>query len=212
MTPAPTIPNALRPAPPAPRDRVAALLARQAGVISRDQALRAGVGAGEVDRLLARRRWRPLHPRVYLAAAGPPGDEARVRAAVLWAAEGAVLVGTAAAWWHGLAERPPPVVGVAVPGRSAARPGVTARHRVLRGRDVVTVRGLAVAVRALAVLDAAVESGSVAVLAGVEPAELHSAARRCAGPTTAGRLLRVTWTPPRPVREWAEVRNRYSEL
>jgi hypothetical protein len=181
-------------------------------VISRDQALRAGFGPGEVDRLLARRRWRPLHPRVYLATAGPPGDEARVRAAVLWAGGGAVLVGVAAAWWHGLVERPPPVVGVAVPGRSAARPGVVARHRVLPERDVVAVRGLAVAVPALAVLDAAVESGSATLLAGVGAAELRSAARSCAGPTTAARLLGVTWAPPRPVREWGEVRNRYSEL
>ena len=200
-----------------PLHRTGALAARQAGVVSRDQALRAGLTAARIDRLLARRRLRPLLPRVYLAAGHPPGDEARVRAAVLWAGPGAVLVGAAAAWWHGLVGRAPPTVGLAVPGRSAARPGVLARHRVLPAEAVVTVRGLATAARPLALLDAAVEAGPAgpALLrgaGGVAPAELRAVAAGAAGAATAGRLLRVTCAPAHPVGEWAEVRNRYSEL
>jgi hypothetical protein len=80
------------------------LLARQAGVISREQALRAGLDVAAVDRMVRTRRWQPLHPRVYLVDGHRYDDEARVRAAVLWAGAGAVLCGSAAAWWHGMTD------------------------------------------------------------------------------------------------------------
>jgi hypothetical protein len=160
-----------------------AVLDRQAGVVTRSQALAAGLTPHDVDRLLARRRWRPLHPRVYLAEDHPLSDEARVRAAVLWAGDGAVLAGRAAAWWHGLVDRAPPTVVVTVPRRSpAARPGVLARRRLCAPGDVVTLRGLAVPVRPLAVVDAAVEAGAggagllaQALRCGFAPAELRAA-------------------------------------
>jgi hypothetical protein len=164
--------------------------------VSRAQALGAGLTAAQVDRHVARRRWCPLHPRVYLAAGHPLTDEARVRAAALWAGDGAVVVGAAAVWWHGLAERAPATVGVAVPGRGVARAGVAARRRDLAARDVVTLRGLAVPVRPLALLDAAVEAGAAgpALLRSVLRdqvgiAELRAVAARSAGTATAARLL-----------------------
>jgi len=129
--------------------------------VSRAQALAAGLTPREIDRRLARRRWLPLHPRVYLVAGHPLTDEVRIRAAALWSGDGAVVVGAAAVWWHGLAERAPATVAIAVPRRCPApRPGVAARRRVLPPRDVVTLRGLAVPVRPLALLDAAVDAGA----------------------------------------------------
>jgi hypothetical protein len=189
-----------------PHRRLAALLDRQAGVVSRAQALAVGLAPREVDRHLARRLWRPLHPRVYLAAGHPHTDEARVRAAALWAGDGAVVVGLAAAWWHGLAPRAPAVVALAVPRRRAARPGVSARRRRLPPGDVVTLRGLAVAVPALALLDAAVEAGAGgpallrrAVCTGVGLADLRAVADRAAGTATAERLIAgVTSAPATP--------------
>ncbi len=204
-----------------PHHRLTALLDRQAGVVSRAQALAAGLTPREVDRHLARRLWRPLHPRVYLAAGHSPTDEARVRAAALWAGDGAVVVGAAAAWWHGLAPRPPAVVALAVPRRRpAGRPGVTARRRHLPAGDVVTLRGLAVPVRPLALLDAAVEAGAGgpallrrALADGAGLADLRAVAARAAGPATAARLVAgVTSAPAAPCGEWARSRNRYSEL
>jgi hypothetical protein len=211
---------------PPPHRRLAALLDRQAGVLSRAQALAAGLTAREVDRHLARRLWRPLHPRVYLAAGHPPTDEARVRAAALWAGDGAVVVGAAAVWWHGLAPRAPAVVALAVPRRPPAdRPGATARRRDLAQGDVVTLRGLAVPVRPLALLDAAVEAGAGgpallrraladgALRADVGLADLRALAARAAGTATAARLVAgVTSAPAAPCGEWARSRNRYSEL
>ena len=208
-------------APSPPSTRLAAVVDRQAGVVSRAQALAAGLTPRDVDRYLARRYWRPLHPRVYLTAGHALTDEARVRAAALWAGDGAVVVGAAALWWHGLADRAPATVGLAVPRRCATpRPGVLARSRRLPGRDVVTLRGLAVPVRPLALLDAAVEAGAAGpallhrALGDVGLRELHAVVEHSAGTATAARLLADlhgrAGRDLRPVGEWMRIRNRYS--
>jgi hypothetical protein len=191
---------------------LAGLLDRQAGVVSRAQALAAGLEPRHIDRLVARRRWWPVHPRVYLVDGRPLTDEVRVRAAALWAGDGAVLAGFAAVWWHGLVEWLPPTVAVTVPRRCPdPRPGVVARRRILRPRDVVALRGVAVPIRPLALLDAAVEAGPAgpellasAVDHGVRRAELDAVADSSAGAATARRLL------GNPPRESTRVRNRYS--
>ena len=77
---------------------VSTLLARQAGVITRQQALAAGFTRHAVDHRVRLRHWWPLHPQVYLVSGHARGPEAAVRAAVLWAGEGAVLDGPAAHW------------------------------------------------------------------------------------------------------------------
>jgi hypothetical protein len=197
--------------------RLSALLDRQAGVVGRGQALAAGLTPREIDRLLARRLWDPVHPRVYLAAGRPLTDEARVRAAALWAGDGAVVVGAAAVWWHGLwsggpGVRAPATVGVALPRRCpAGRPGVSARRQHLPAAEVVTVRGLAVPVRPLALLDAAVEAGAggPALLrralggdVGLTERQLRAVAASSAGTATAARLIAAVaptgTAPPRP--------------
>jgi hypothetical protein len=139
-----------------------ATLLRQAGVITRAQALAAGLSADAVDRRLAARRWHPVHPRVYRDGAFPPTADAALRAAVLWAGPGAVLSGAAAAWWHGLLPDPPVVVGVTVPRRRCPRPraGVTVRRRELAAPDVRTVNGVPVVAAPLAALEAATELGT----------------------------------------------------
>lgn len=176
-------------------------LLRQAGVITRDQALRSGLSRDAVDRRLATRRWRPLHPRVYLATDHRLTDEARVRAAVLWAGEDAVLSGVAAAWWHGTAERAPLVVGVTVPRRRCPgpRPGVVVRRRTLDPADHAVRRGVALTAGPLTVLEAAVEMGSAggvfldrALQRAVRFPAVYAAYCRnlgAHGSATAGRLL-----------------------
>ena len=119
-------------------DTVERVLRRQAGVVSRAQARSAGTTAQQIDRLVARRRWVPVHPRVYLAATHGFTAEARVRAAVLWAGDGAVLGGLAAVWWHGLLPVLTATVTVTVPRRCPdPRPGVAVRRRVLRAADAL---------------------------------------------------------------------------
>jgi len=139
-----------------------AVLAGQSGVISRDQAMAAGLSRDAVDHRLRRRLWRPLHPKVYLAAGYRLDDEARVRAALLWAGEGAVLSGVAAAWWHGMVEGAPPTVGVTVRRQRHPRPrrGVEVRRRRLTAEDLAVCRRVEVTARPLTVLEAAAELGT----------------------------------------------------
>ncbi len=178
------------------------LLSIQAGVISREQALARGMSRDAVDHRLRTRRWRPLHPRVYLVDGHRYNDEARVRAAVLWAGAGAVLCGTAAAWWHGMTDEPPATVAVTVPRRRCPRPrpGVDVRCGELAPVDVQHRRGLLVTAPPLAVLEAAVELGASAgaelfdraLQRWVALPEVHSAYQRSLGTqgsTTAGRAL-----------------------
>ncbi|MCE3554177.1 endonuclease domain-containing protein [Pseudonocardia sp. RS11V-5] len=149
-------------APSAARPALAALLGRQAGVIGRAQARAVGLSTDAIDRRLAGRHWVPLHPRVYLDRAHRLTDEARVRAAVLWAGDDAVLSGLAAAWWHGVAPALAGEVAVTVPRRRSPRnrPGVIVRRRDLADDDRTSRHGVPVTALPLAVLESAVELGA----------------------------------------------------
>ena len=183
---------------------VRATLLRQAGVITRAQAVAAGLSPDAVDRRLSTRRWHPVHPRVYRDASFAATQASRVRAVVLWAGDGAVLSGSAAAWWLGLLPDPPASVGVTVPRRRCprARPGISVRRRELAAADVRTVGGIAVVAAPLAALEAAVELGArgPAFLeeqlssGAVGPAAVRRAHARNAaahGSASAGRVLAI---------------------
>lgn len=68
-------------------------------MLSRAQALEAGVTRRQIDRLLAGGEWRRVHPGVYRHTSVVPSPEGCVRAAALWLGERAVLTGAGAAWW-----------------------------------------------------------------------------------------------------------------
>jgi very-short-patch-repair endonuclease len=134
------------------------LVARQAGVVSLAQAAALGYSGDRVRRRLRDGRWRRLHPGVVLVGGHRLTDEARVRAASLWAGETAVVCGPAAGHWHGMLARGPAVVDLALPSRAGlrSRPGVRVHRRDLANVDVAVVRGLCVAGRALTALEAAI--------------------------------------------------------
>ena len=73
------------------------LAAKDFGLMTRDRAIKAGLKAYFVDRLLASRRWTVIFPTVY--ALGPVNDSrlAKLRAALLWYGEGGVLSHSTAA-------------------------------------------------------------------------------------------------------------------
>src|SRR3954454_13048222 len=80
------------------------LVSLQAGVVSLAQATAHGYSADRVQRWARAGRWRRLHPGVFLIGGHRLTDEARMRAAWLWANE-AVVTGPAAAHWHGMLGR-----------------------------------------------------------------------------------------------------------
>ncbi|MGH8883477.1 MAG: DUF559 domain-containing protein, partial [Stackebrandtia sp.] len=136
-------------------------LRRQAGVIGYGQAIAAGLSGSAIKRRVTIGRWVRLHPRVYLAADHPRTDEVRLRAAVLWAGEGAVAHGVSAAGWHELGPRLPRIVEITVPRRRwpGQRPGVLVRRRDVDPLDLHQYRDLPVTGLALTVLEAAVALG-----------------------------------------------------
>jgi len=88
------------------RQALAALGAKQHGVVTRAQALRSGMTERVLDyRIRGTGPWQVLLPSVYLTHAGRPDDEARELAALLYAGPQSVLTGMAALRRHGLAQQ-----------------------------------------------------------------------------------------------------------
>src|ERR1700744_2461972 len=84
----------------------AELLARQEGVIERQQALRLGIRPDVIDGLLRSGRWQRLEQGVYATFTGKPGRDAWLWAIVLRAGPGAMLSHRTAAGLSGLIEYP----------------------------------------------------------------------------------------------------------
>jgi hypothetical protein len=110
----------------------------QCGVVSRAQALTAGLSGRQVDWLVRSGRWTRLVAGVYATHTGPLSDEARVWAALLHAGPGATAGGRTALWLWGVLDAPAPLVAVCVPaGRTpTGRPGTSIRRR----RELETLR------------------------------------------------------------------------
>ena len=139
------------------------VLRRQAGVISRDQALAEGLSPAAISRLLSTGRWEQLHRGVYLAADRDYTDRASLHAAALRCGPRATISGIAAAWWHELWPRLPGVVEVTVPQERRIRtaaPEIRLRRRDLANIDRVDLGGLPVTALPLTVLEAAVALGA----------------------------------------------------
>ena len=87
----------------------------QAGAISRQQLLDAGLGRQLIKRRLEHGRWQQLYRGVYAVFSGPPSRETWLWAAVLRAGDGAVLSHQTAAELHGLIDSPVDSICVTVP-------------------------------------------------------------------------------------------------
>lgn len=71
--------------------RCAALMGKQHGVITRAQALKAGLSRRQIDHLLGTGMWLRLHRGVYATIESPSGWHQRAMAACLWAGPGAAV-------------------------------------------------------------------------------------------------------------------------
>lgn len=99
-----------------------AQLRPRAEVLSRAEALRCGVSASRIGRLVASGRWQRLHPGVYYVHGGQVPWRSRARAALVYAGAPAALALDAAAFAWGLAPRPPTTIVVAVPATRCVLP------------------------------------------------------------------------------------------
>ena len=133
------------------------LFAAQGGLVSRRQALDAGVSSTTIARRLADKEWWKVFPGVYRHAAATVSDSLMVNATVLWLGSAAALHGWWAGWWHDLLGEPDGPVSVTVPLAASYRvhPFVAIRRRDLAPCDVITLRGVRVTTRALTALECA---------------------------------------------------------
>lgn len=106
------------------------VLGHQNGVLTRGQALDAGLTDKAITARLRSGRWQRLHTGVYATFSGKPPRDAWLWAAVLRAGPGAALSHQTAAELYGLITAPAPMIHVTVPaGRRIARPrGVVIHH------------------------------------------------------------------------------------
>ena len=134
------------------------LLLRQAGVLSRAQALDCGISRRQIDRLLADGTWLRVRPGVYRLHAVVPSPEASLRAASLWLGAEAVLAGVGAAWWWQCLSDAPARWSFSVPSGACPprAPGLTVRRSFVDPTDRTTRWEVPVLARPFAVLQAAV--------------------------------------------------------
>jgi very-short-patch-repair endonuclease len=141
--------------------RLHALLRRQDGVISLDQAREIGFSDTTIRRRVATKQWIRIAYRVYLVATHEETPRATIRAAMLSVGGDAVLVGRAAAWWWGLLDARPAPIEIAVDRERDLhrRPGVFLVRRTVPDADRTVRRGIRVTTPVPTVLDAAAERG-----------------------------------------------------
>lgn len=109
--------------------KISILAQHQAGAISRQQLVDAGLNPQLIIRRVERGRWQQLHRGVYATFSGPPGRETWLWAAVLRAGDGAVLSHQTAAELHKLIDYQAGAIHVTVPStRRITIPGLVIRR------------------------------------------------------------------------------------
>ena len=114
------------------------LARNQSGVVSRPQALRAGLSPGMIKFRVSSGRWRQIYPGVYATFTGELNRGTRLWAAVLSAGPGAALSHETAAELHRLTDKPAEMIHLTVPvkRRVMAVEGVSL-HRSGRAAEAV---------------------------------------------------------------------------
>jgi len=95
---------------------------RQAGIVSRQQAITAKMSPRAIEWKVRAGEWRQVYWGVYVTFTGPLSRPAQLWAAVLYAGEGAVLSHASAAELQGLVDQPADVIHVTVPAHRRVTP------------------------------------------------------------------------------------------
>lgn len=94
----------------------------QAGLVTRKQAIRAGLSSNAITSKVVHTRWTQVHRGVYATFTGPLSRDAQLWAAILYAGRGARLSRETAAEIIHLADRRSPLIHVAIPANRRVRP------------------------------------------------------------------------------------------
>jgi hypothetical protein len=94
----------------------------QAGLVTREQVLRAGLTSNAITSKVVHARWAQVHRGVYATFTGPLNRDAQLWAAVLYAGPGARLSHETAAEIIRLADRKSPLIHIAIPSNRRVRP------------------------------------------------------------------------------------------
>jgi very-short-patch-repair endonuclease len=135
--------------------RCARIARGQFGVLSRRQAMSAGMTEAMIRRRLASGRWSLVHPSVYRICGAPVSTLQQMMAAQLYGGMGAIVVGrSAAAVWKLEGAQPVPVEIAAQRQLTAFAPNVIARRwGSLEPCDITGLSGLAVTNRVRTLID-----------------------------------------------------------
>jgi hypothetical protein len=117
-----------------------AVARHQGGVISRRQALAAGMTRSQIDARLRSGRWRGLEFGVYATFTGPLSPQARLWAALLRAGPDAAAGPRSSLWLAGLSAQPPRIFDICIPESRRSRRHRQARPGVRRYRDLDRIR------------------------------------------------------------------------
>jgi predicted transcriptional regulator of viral defense system len=136
---------------------IAALAARQHGVVARGQLRRLGIGVGAIDLRVRRGRLHPIHRGVYAVGHTRIALDGRRAAAVLACGRGAVLSYRDAAAAHGIRQCNRRVHEVTVPRKRRPRPGIQLQLHFahLPADEIAAVRGIPVTTVERTILDLA---------------------------------------------------------
>lgn len=142
--------------------QVAAIAARQHGLVTRAQVLRAGLSGRAIKVRIASGRWLSVRQGVYAVAGVPPSAEQAVLAAVLAVGRGAIASHLTAARLWGFGFPAPLEIHVTTPPRPLARLDGIRHHRTesLHPHDLARRTGIPVESPARAIVSC---SGSVGV-------------------------------------------------
>src|SRR3954471_19249016 len=175
-----------------PAVAMAALAARQHGVVARSQLAALGLGRHVVDRQLERGRLHPVHRGVYAVGHRKLTREGAWMAAVLAGGDGAVLSHRSAAALWGIRDTSAPDVSVIAVRHRRGRSGLAVCRITLAADEVTTHRAIPVTTAARTLLDLAALIDEHQLARAAERAE----ALRLGSPTSLAEL--VARYPGRP--------------
>ncbi len=163
---------------------MAALAARQHGVVGRTQLVDLGLGRHEIGRLLQRGRLHVVHRSVYAVGHRRLTGLGVWMAAVLAAGDGAVLSHRSAAELWGIRDSARRTIELTAP-REVQRPGLTVCRAVLPGDEMTVHDGIPVTTPARTLLDVAAVLDEHRLARAAERAE----ALRLTSPTSLAELV-----------------------